>query len=197
MTGARWYVVRTKPRSESLAAREMDRDDHIEIFSPLITSDQINNGQTPVPLFPGYIFMRLDPESNNWPSFRSGQHVLGLLNFDGVAPWLPEQVIDELKLRCDTLNEYGGIWRKYEPGDWVQVINSTLEGLAQVVEDGKSSNAPVRVLLHIFERLVPVQVSRHNLQPMESAPNRNLAPRRTRGGGRWIRGFGPKTLAST
>ena len=69
MTGARWYVVRTKPRSESLAAREIGRDD-IEIFSPLITSDQINNCQTPVPLFPGYIFMRVDPESYGWPSFR-------------------------------------------------------------------------------------------------------------------------------
>ena len=196
MTGARWYVVRTKPRSESLAAREIGRDD-IEIFSPLITSDQINKGQTPVPLFPGYIFMRVDLESYGWPSFRSGQHVRGLLNFDGDAPWLPDQIIDELKLRCDTLNEDGGIWRRYEPGDWVQVINSTLQGLGQVVEHGKSSNSPVRVLLHLFERLVPVQVSRHNLQPIENAPKRNLAPRRTRGGGRWIRGFGPKALAST
>ena len=196
MTGARWYVVRTQPRSESLAAREIARYD-IEIFPPLITSDQMNNGQTPVPLFPGYIFMKLDAESNGWPSFRSGQHVLGLLNFDGVAPWLPVQIIDELKLRCDTLNEVGGIWHRYEPGDWVQVVNSTLQGLAQVVEDGKSSNTPVRVLLHLFERLIPVQVSRHNLQPMENAPNQNVAPRRTRGGRRWIRGFGPKAQATT
>ena len=199
MTGARWYVIRTKPRAEFLAAKEMGRDDRddIEIFSPLITTDLINNGQTPVPLFPGYIFMRLDAVKFGWPSLRSRQHVLGLLNFDGDAPWLPDQIIDELKQRCDTLNEDGGIWRRYEPGDWVQVVNSTLQGLAQVVEDGKSSNAPVRVMLQLFERLVPVQVSRHNLQPMESAPNQNLAPRRTRGGRRWIQGFGPKALAST
>ena len=196
MNSLRWYVVRTKPRSESLAAKEMSRED-IEIFSPLITTDQINDGLTLVPLFPGYIFIRLDAETYGWPSFRARQHVLGLLNFDGDAPWLPDQIIDELKLRCESLSEEGGIWRKYQPGDWVQVVNSTLQGLAQVVEDGKSSNAPVRVLLHLFERLVPVQVSRRNLQPMEDAPRQNLAPRRTRGSRRWIQGFGPRALSNT
>ena len=148
-------------------------------------------------IFPGYIFMLLDAETYGWPSFRSGQHVLGLLNFDGDAPWLPDQLIDELKLRCESLHKDGGIWRRYQPGDWVQIVNSTLQGLAQVVEDGKSSNSPVRVLLHLFERLIPVQISRHNLQPMENPLKQNSAPRKTRGRRRWIRGFGPRALATT
>ena len=190
MIAPRWYVVRTKPRSETLAALELNRQD-VEIFSPLI-----NNGQTPTPLFPGYIFMRSDDENQDWPSFRNSQNILGLLNFDGDAPWLPEQVIEELKSRCEGLNEVGGIWRTYQPGDWVQVVNSTLQGMAQVIEDGKSSNSPVRVLLHLFERLVPVQVSRQNLQPLENAPKKNFAPRRTRGSRRWIRGFGERALAT-
>ena len=196
MTDSRWYVLRTKPRSESLAAREMHRDD-IEIFSPLITTDEINNGKTPVPLFPGYIFIRLDVVTHGWPSFRSGQHVLGLLNFDGDAPWLPDQLIDELKLRCASLSEEGGIWRKYQSGDWVQVVNSTLKGLGQVIEDGKSSNAPVKVLLRLFERLVPVKVSRQDLRPMDNVPKQDTAPRRTRGRNRWIQGFSPKSLNRT
>ena len=112
--------------------------------------------------------MKLDPETYGWPSFRNGQHILGLLNFDGEAPWLPDEIVDELKQRCESLNEIGGIWRRYQPGEWVQVVNSTLQGLGQVVEDGKTSQAPVRVLLRLFERLVPVQVSRSNLQPMEN-----------------------------
>jgi transcriptional antiterminator RfaH len=173
----------------------MSRDD-IEIFSPLITTDHINNGLTAVPLFPGYIFMRLDAEAHGWPSFRPGQHALGLLNFDGDTPWLLDQIIDELKLRCESLSKESGIWRKYQPGDWVQVVNSALQGLAQVVEDGKTSNAPVRVMLHLFDRLVPVQIFRRNLQPMET-PKQNLAPRRTRGSRRWIQGFGPRALATT
>ena len=193
MTGFHWYVLRTKPRSESLATMEMRRDG-IEIFSPMITNDEINNGQTPVPLFAGYIFARIDTETHGWPYLRPGQHVLGLLNFDGNVPWLPDQLIDELKLQCTSLNEEGGIWKRYQSGDWVEVVNSTLNGIAQVIEDGKSSNASVSVLLRLFERLVPVKVSRHDLRPMYNVPKQYTAPRRTRGRNRWIHGFGPKSL---
>ena len=196
MIGSRWYVVRTKPRSENLAALELSRED-LEIFFPLITGDQMNRGSSPIPLFPGYIFVRLDKGEQVWPAFRSSQHALGLLSFNGDVPWLPDQIIDEIKLRCESLSEIGGVWKTYRPGDWVQVINSTLHGIAQVVEDGKSPNSPVRILLHLFERLVPVQVPRHNLKPFENTPEHTCAPRRTRGNGRWIRGFGGKAHART
>ena len=194
--GHRWYVLRTMPRSEALAARELSFDDS-DVFSPFVKTPPVGNKPTKVPLFPGYIFIRLDTESQGWPSLRFGQHSLGLLNFDGEVPWLPDEVIAELKLRCDQINEEGGTWRRYEPGDWVQVVSSTIQGLAQVVEDGKTAQTPVRVLLQLFERLVPVKVSRHDLQPFDEASKKqDHAPRRTRGSGRWIQGFGPRAVAA-
>jgi transcriptional antiterminator RfaH len=171
---------------------EMTRAD-IEVFSPMVTFDGIKHDNRAVPLFPGYLFMKLDQDAYERPSFRYSQHVLGLLNFGGEAPWLPDEIIDALKERCDNLNERGGIWRRYHKGDWVQVVNSTIQGIAQVVEDGKSSETPVRLLLQLFERLVPIQISRHNLQPLENPP---ASPRKTRGRGRWVQGFGPRALSS-
>ena len=82
--------------------------------------------------------MRLNPESSGWPSFRLSQHAIGFVNFNGEFPWLPDEIIAELKQRCDVINQEGGIWRRYQPGDWVQVFSSTIQGLAQVVEDGKT-----------------------------------------------------------
>lgn len=194
--GHRWYVVRTKPRSEFLAANELNGVD-IENFSPLVKTPLVRNGSMAAPMFPGYIFTRLDLESDGWPSFRFGQHALGLVNFNGVVPWVPDEVIAELKQRCDSINQQGGIWRRYQPGDWVQVVSSTIQGLAQVVEDGKTAQTPVRVMLRLFERLVPVLVPRHDLQPLEEASDiRTHAPRRTRGRGRWIRGFGSRVSAT-
>ena len=196
----RWYVVRTMPRSEFRAAGELDRDDS-EVFAPLINTPLAGKfpGSSPsaAPLFPGYIFVRTDLKANGWPSFRSSQHIIGLLNFNGEVPWLPDELITELKQQCNRINGEGGIWRRYEPGDWVQVVSSTFQGLAQVVEDGKTAQTPVRVLLQLFERLVPVQVPRHDLQPIEE-PSKNSAhtPRRTRGKGRWIQGFGPRAMAA-
>ena len=192
----RWYVVRTMPRSEFRAASELVRED-TEVFSPLVNTPLPGDAHLPAPLFPGYIFVRMDLNANGWPSFRFSQHIIGLVTFNGDVPWLPDELIAELKQQCDRINGDGGIWRRYEPGDWVQVVSSTFQGLAQVVEDGKAPQTPVRVLLQLFERLVPVQVPRHDLQPIEESSKLNVhAPRRTRGGRRWIQGFGPRAVAA-
>ena len=194
--GHRWYVVRTKPRSELLAANEL-RDDELEIFSPIVTSLSDQGRSTALPLFPGYIFVRFDMDSVGWPSFRYGQSVLGFLNFNGEVPSLPDEVIFELKQRCENLNQNGGIWKRYRPGDWVQLVSSTIQGIAEVVEDSKSANGPVKVLLQLFARSVPAQVSRHDIQPFDEPSNKHdRQPRRTRGGGRWIQGIGPRAVVT-
>lgn len=197
--GPRWYVVRTKPRSEVLAASELDLDG-IEVFSPLVKKPHAGAGPGVAPLFPGYMFIRFDAETDGWPSFRFGrfgQHVLGWVNFRGEVPWLPDEVVAELKQRCDRINQQGGIWRRYRTGERVHVASSSIQSLAQVVEDGKTPQSRVKVLLEFMDRLVPAQVSRENLQPIEDAPaGRVHAPRRTRGSRRWIQGFGPRALAA-
>jgi len=192
----RWYVIRTKPRSEILAANELSQD-NIEVFSPLVMTPNTSNRPVAGPLFPGYILIRLDADSGYWPTFGFGHHALGFVKFDGEVPWLPDEIVTELKKRCDEFNQDGGIWKRYQPGDWVQVISNTIQGLAQVVEDRKSAQTPVRVLLHLFERSIPLQVPRGDLQALdETSENMNHAPRRTRGRGRWTKGFGSRVPAT-
>jgi len=194
--GSRWYVVRTKPRAEPLAASELERDG-IGVFSPMVKKPDVHAGPGLAPLFPGYIFLRWEPETEGWPYIRSAQHVLGLVNFNGEMPWLPDEAIAELKERCDRLNQQGGIWRRYQSGDRVRVVSSSMQSLAQVVEDGKSPNSRVKVLLEFLDRMVPAQVPRENLQPVEESSESTIhAPRRTRGRGRWLQGFGPGALAT-
>ena len=96
--GMQWYVVRTKPRSEMLAARELDRDS-IEYYLPLVKKPNVETGPSETPLFPGYLFIRCDLESTSWPSFRVGQSTLGLVSFRGKIPSLPEGVVSRLRER--------------------------------------------------------------------------------------------------
>jgi len=196
MMGPKWYVVFTKSRAESSAARELEGSG-IEVFSPLVKKPDAHVGPNFAPLFPGYIFLRCDPESNGWPSFRSFQHVLGWVNFSGEVPWLPNEAIADLKQRCDRINQEGGLWKRYQPGDRVRVVSSAMQSMAQVVEDGKSPQSRVKVLLEFLNRLVPAQVPRENLHPVEeTSESRIHPPRRTRGRGRWLQGFGPRALAT-
>lgn len=191
-----WFVVRTKPHSEHLAATELCRDG-VEAFFPSILQPPMRSRRSEQPLFPGYLFLRCNPQAEGWPSFRPGQHTLGWVNFRGEVPSIPDDVIHALKQKCEVINQEGGIWKRFNPGDRVRIVSATIKSFAKVVEDGKTPGSPVTVMLQFLDRLVPTEVPRANLQPVATmAESRVHAPRRTRGGGRWIQGFGPRTLAS-
>ncbi len=193
--GQKWFVLRAKPRSEFLAEVELERDE-IEVFAPLVKKRHARKGLTKAPLFPGYLFVRCDPEINGWPSFRPGQHVLGWVNFRGEVPWLPDEVISNLKQHCDEMNQVGGMWRQYKPGEIVRVESASIQSFAQVLEDGKTAQSRVKVLLNFLDRMVPAQVSREDIQLVEGmSESKSHPPRRTRGRGRWIQGFRPPDVA--
>ena len=192
----RWYIVRTKPRAEYLAAEELGRDG-FETFFPRVKSPHNRTSHADTPLFPGYLFLRCDLDGDGRSSFRQGHHVLGWLSFDGEVPSVPDQVVSALGERAEAINREGGLWRRYRPGEKVRVNSNNIESLAEVVEEAKSPQARVKVLLSFMGRLVSAQVPWENLQPTEDVPTAKLRPaRRTRGRGRWIQGFGPRTVAA-
>jgi transcriptional antiterminator RfaH len=191
----RWFVARTEPRGEYLAADELALDG-LETYSPTIETTKPRVGHTDSPMFPGYIFVRCDPETNGWPSFRRGRHVLGWVRFGTEVPSIPDEAIEGLRERLTNVNFDGGEWRRYEPGELVQVVSDSVEGLARVVESAKSPQARVKVLLSFMGRHVPAKIPWENLRPTEELPSEqpHRQPRRTRGRGRWIQGFKPKTV---
>ena len=189
-----WYVLRIQPRAEYLAAEELSRDG-FEIFFPCVKSPTHRIGHTDEPLFPGYLFLRGDYATHGWPSFRPSHRVAGWVIFEGVAPSIPDDVVSELAQRVEQINGTTGLWRRFIPGEKVKVISGALEGLAEVVEEAKSPEGRARVLLQFMGRLVPLLVPWENLRPVqESDIERPRPPRRTRGGGRWLRDFRPQPV---
>jgi transcriptional antiterminator RfaH len=194
--GSRWYIVRTKPRAEYLAAEELGRDG-FETFFPRVKRPHNRISHADTPLFPGYLFLRCELDGDGRSSFQQGQHVLGWVSFDGEIPSIPDEVVSALRERAAVIDSGGGLWRRYQPGEKVRIVSNKIESLAEVIEEAKTPQARVKVLLSFMGRLVQAQVPWENLQPSEDPPmetNRSL--RRTRGGGRWIQGFGPRAVAS-
>lgn len=210
MIGPRWYVARTEPRAEFLAADELERDGH-EVFFPRVRAPRPRLGHTDMPLFPGYLFLRCDPESEGWPSFRRAHRIAGWVGFAGEVPSLPDEVVAELMERWDTINRQGGFLKRFQPGEKVRIVAGSLMGLAEVVEAAKLPRASVKVLVEFMGRLVQAQVPLQHLEPIEGlsfdhkprayqAPayqptQKPRRPRRTRGKGRWVQGFGSRALA--
>jgi transcriptional antiterminator RfaH len=194
----KWFVVRTNRNGEYLAATELTGDG-LETYSPTIKTTKPRNGHTDSPMFPGYIFVRCDTEINGWPLLRRSGHVLGWVRFGTEVPSIPDEAIEGLRERLTNVNFDGGEWRRYEPGELVQVVSDTVEGLARVVERAKSPQARVKVLLSFMGGFVPAQIPWENLRPTEKSPSHEPSRqrRRTRGRGRWIQGLSGRTPSTS
>lgn len=186
----KWYVARTEPRLEHLAEARLKRDG-FQIYLPKIRSSTLKSGNNLVPLFPGYLFLKVDQEiAQIKPSYR----LLGWVNFNGETPWIPDIIMDQLKSRVEEINGQGGLWRQFKTGDKVEVVSGNIQCQGEVIQDGKSANTRVQVLLQFMGRLLQAQIPRECLWPISEQPEASISPpRRTRGRGRWIRGNQPVT----
>ena len=194
---AKWHIVRIDPRADYLAAGELVRDG-FEIFFPCVVTTHPRKGHADMPLFPGYLFLKCDPDAGGWPVFHPRHRVSGWVRLGGEIPSLPDETVVELRHRLERIERDGGLRRRFSPGEKVRIVSSTIESIAEVVEDARSSQGRVKVLLRFMGRLVSAQVPQDHLRPFEDqASEKPMADRRTRGRGRWVRGFGPRAALAT
>ena len=193
----RWYVVRTKPRSEYVAARALRREGYEHLF-PRVVAPQRRFGRPETPLFPGYLFVRWDVDGGLWPPIARLPGILGLLRFEGILPPVPDEIMGELARRVESINERGGLWTRFKRGQAVRVVSGKLESLARVVDEPRSPSSRVRVLMDFMGQLVSAEVPGGDLRPVEGPPDVDMrwGHRRTRGRGRWVRGLGPREVAT-
>jgi transcriptional antiterminator RfaH len=80
MSDLLWFVAHTKPRREKKVAEQCQRHG-IAATLPCYSSAHKYRGKTVVfqkPLFPGYVFLRLEPGQAHW--VRQNDHVANLLD---------------------------------------------------------------------------------------------------------------------
>ncbi len=196
MTSLRWYAAYIRPRTEAVAASSLERVGY-QVFAPRVRTHHPRRGIASAPLFPGYLFLRHDLEEYGWPQLNRVPQALGLVQFDGVAAPIPDEVIEELMRRLDEINSTTGLWNTFRAGDTVRVRSGHLESLAQVVSEARSPQARVRVLMEFLGRQVYTEVPWQDIWPARgdaflSVPPPAMSLRRTRGRGRWIKGFGSR-----
>jgi len=183
-----WYVIRTEPRAEYLAASELEREG-FEVYFPRVSVAFPRVGHTDTPLFPGYLFLKCDPDENEWPVFRPIHRVASWVRSGNDIPALPGDFVESMIARLDELSGGEGLWRRFKPGEAVWVESGSIQGLGKVIEGAKSPKARAKVLLEFMGRIVQAQVPWESLSPVADKPTPTIRlPRRTRGNRRWIRG---------
>lgn len=194
----KWYVLRTRPRSEHLVANELDRNG-FNSFCPRVKTPRPDACDIFSPLFPGYLFLQIDMPADGASLTRDRPGILGWLRFGDTIPSVPDEVVANIRRRVQEINNDGGLWRRFRQGDRVRVISGKLESLAEVLEETVTVHGHVRVMLDFMGRMIPAQVPLHSLSPIDGEQafgQRSRRPaRRTRGRGRWIQGHGPLAIS--
>lgn len=167
-----------------------------ELFFPCVQPLRIQRSRAEEPLFPGYIFVRYDMASHGWPSLYHVPRMTGWVRFGGVVHPVPDEVIAQIVQRIEAVEKRNGLWARFRRGERVRIALGPVESVGEVLEEPQSPRARVRLLLEFLGRRVEAQVPRRHVRPAGAhglIKNWNEScPRRTRGKGRWIQGYGPR-----
>lgn len=162
-----WYCVRTKPKKEHLAAKNLQGFAHLEdVFCPRIRYEKpTRRGKVwfVEALFPGYLFARFDL-AEDLRAVLATTGVLGVVHFSDLYPSLEGRYIETLREEFpEEPNEIRIIEPEIEPGDEVVLHEGPLAGLCTVVTGLVPGSDRVRVLLDWLGREREAEVSVHAL----------------------------------
>ena len=133
-----WYLIQTKPRQEALAEENLTNQGY-SVFYP-----QANINNKVVVLFPRYLFIQLDNQSQNWSPIHSTKGVSNFVRFGVQFAKVPDEVICCIHDRLnETTNKYIDLDR-FKSGDKVQITEGAFTGCSAIF---KSYDSDERLVL--------------------------------------------------
>ena len=154
-----WYVVHSHANAESRALTNLARQDY-DTWLPLYrkTRRHARRIETVLrPLFPRYLFVRVDLQAEVWRPILSTMGVSDLVSgADGPLP-VGDAIVDGLKMQASEDGHFDLRPSPFQPGDRVRIRVgplADLEGIFQLESDAER----VMVLLKLMGRAVRVTV---------------------------------------
>lgn len=161
----RWYVVQTQPRAEARAAANLGRQGY-RTFCPRRRRTVRHARRATValvPLFPAYVFLRLDLSRDLWRSVNGTRGVVRLVSNGDVPARVPRGVVESLEARTDA--EGAMDWSSsLEAGRPVRILDGAFADLVGTLLE-LDAGGRVRVLLDLLGRPVSVALPCEILVP--------------------------------
>lgn len=166
-----WFCVRTKPKSEHIAARNLVSYAQLsDVFCPRIRyqkSTRRGKAWFVDALFPGYIFAKFDL-STDLRTVNATMNVTGVLRFADRYPTIADELVEALQLEFP---EEDGAVRiletSLEEGDEVVIDEGVLKGLTTKVTRISLSGDRVAVLMDWLGQEREVEVSAKSVSPVD------------------------------
>ncbi len=155
-----WFVARTKYRKETCAQRHLERRG-LRVFLPRMIELRYDQPASVsphlAPLFPGYLFVRMRFPVE-YCSVIWAPGVRELVSFgDGPVP-VDDEVIDEIRRRCDVTGAVYTTPAPWRPGDRLEIPVGPFAGQLATVLGVTPSRRRVKLLIAFLARQTPLEV---------------------------------------
>ena len=161
----RWYVVQTQTHAENKAAANLLRQE-FSVYLPRYQKRRRHARKTEMvaaPLFPRYIFVGVDMETQRWRSIQSTFGVSHLVRNGDAPAAVSASVVEALQRRED---ENGFILldhrQRFTAGDRVRVVDGAFADCLGLFE-GVRDDERVTLLLDLLGRKVRVMIDEFSL----------------------------------
>lgn len=164
-----WYLVYTKAQQERVALENLERQGY-ETYLPRIRVRRRRQGRyvkLVEPMFPRYLFMHLNDETDNWGPIRSTIGVSNMVRFGALPARVPDELVQALREREDEEGLQQIELPEPSPGDRVRIVEGVMAGYEAIFE-ARSGKERVSLLLEIANVSARVQVSSHDIEPLPS-----------------------------
>lgn len=167
VSGKCWYLVYSKPRQENSAVENLLRQNY-EVYFPQIGiwRTRRNNRQLVIePLFPRYLFIHLDSQSDNWAPIRSTFGVTSLVRFGTEPARVPDHLVEFLKSRQNTEGLHEWAQPSLTVGGRARVVSGPLAGYEGILI-AKSSRERVVILLDMVSGQIRANLNPDQIEPV-------------------------------
>jgi transcription antitermination factor NusG len=159
-----WFALRVRSNYERVAAIHL-RDRGFEEFSPMYRTERQwsdRKKQIDLPLFPGYVFCRLNPEDRLPVLTIPG--TVGLVEFGNGPSAVPDQQIESVR-RMMGSGLLVAPWPFLEVGQTVIIERGPLTGVEGILQEIKKTFRLV-VSIPMLQRSVSAEVDRSWIRPL-------------------------------
>jgi transcriptional antiterminator RfaH len=169
--GQTWVAAGTHAHKESTAITNLLRQG-FEAYCPMIRKRRHHARRVREvlrPLFPGYVFIAIDPTQHRWRPILSTVGIRTLIRFGDSLGVLPHRFVEDLR----SYEKEGALPvcyspSSYTPGDRVRLCEWPFEGVIAIVLSVEE-HARLQILLHLLNRDVRVRIPANSVAPADAS----------------------------
>jgi transcription antitermination factor NusG len=160
-----WFAVQTKPRHEKRAAMEL-KEKGVEVFLPLLTaihqwSDR--RRQVEVPLFGGYLFVRIQDDAAQRVTVLRTQGALRFVGMRGAGVEVPEEDIQAIQTLLQERVAFAAC-PFVNIGQKVRIRGGSLDGVRGILTAVNDDRSLV-VSVESIQRSLSFRIDGYSLEP--------------------------------